>query len=368
MDHGADGVGLDVFERLVGRVLAEVDTTPAAQQRQPAVVTALLEILFVFALGRGLGLARDDLHVRKTEHVLWPTPLPAGQGADTAHVLAVDVGLGADDEHALGMPGGEHLPARRGAGLKQHGRALRRRFGEMAAVDTVVPAVVMDVVHLGRVGIDACHGVFEYRAVLPTRFPQLVAHVAILVRDLVASVVFGQAGVAVVAARAFEIGGDDVPGDAALGEMVERRYEPRERERMVLQRRTGEAEPEMLRGMGHGRNEQHRIVDRHLRSRLHRGVPIAAEHVVHSEHVGQEDRVELAAFQQLGEFDPAAEVGVVGHVVVVAHPQARRLMDHAIHVEGVEVDAFLHTISPERDSLRQTVFFTWSRASTDADR
>ena len=78
----------------------------------------------------------------------------------------------------------------------------------------------------------------------------------------------------------------------------------------------------MLGGIGHGRDEQHGVVDRYLGGFGQRGLPVAAKHIVHTEYVGQEDSIELSPLDDLGEFDPLIEVGVLGHMVIVANPQA----------------------------------------------
>ena len=69
---------------------------------------------------------------------------------------------------------------------------------------------------------------------------------------------------------------------------------------------------------------------------------VVAVHVVDPDHVGQEERIEFAPLQQPGQLHPGVEVGVAVHLVVVPHPQSGRLMDDTVHVEGVEVDTFVH--------------------------
>ena len=86
-----------------------------------------------------------------------------------------------------------------------------------------------------------------------------------------------------------------------------------------LQYGTRKAESDMLGGIGHGWDEQHGIVDRYLGGFGQRGIPVASKHIVHSEDVSQEDGIELPSLHQLGEFDPLIEVGVLGHMVVVAY-------------------------------------------------
>ena len=107
-------------------------------------------------------------------------------------------------------------------------------------------------------------------------------------------------------AATVEIAGDDVPADPALGQVVERRHAPGEGERRFVGQRDGDAEAEVLRGVRHGRDEEERIVDRHLGGVAQRRVGTAAEDVVDADDVGQEDPVEQPALQRLGELDPVA--------------------------------------------------------------
>ena len=124
--------------------------------------------------------------------------------------------------------------------------------------------------------------------------------------------------------------------------MVQGGNEARKRERVVLNDGARKTEPDMLGGIGHGRDEQHGIVDRYLGGFGQRGFPVAPKHIVHAEHVGQEDGIEFSPFDDLCKFDPLIEVGVLGHMVIVADPQAGGLMDHTVHMKGIEIDASLH--------------------------
>ncbi len=216
----------------------------------------------------------------------------------------------------------------------------------MAAVHLVVPTVVADIMHLGRIGVDPTRPVFNDRTVLPARLPQLVAHVAVLIGDGVALVVIGQACLSIVAARTFEVGGHDIPRHPPFGQMVEGRDEPGKGERRVLEYGTGETKSQMLGRVRHGRDEQHGIVDRYLGGFRHGRLPVAAKHIVHANHIGQKQRIESPAFQQLGQFHPLVEVGVIDHIVIFADPQPWRLVHDTVHVKGVEVDALVHADAP----------------------
>ena len=70
----------------------------------------------------------------------------------------------------------------------------------------------------------------------------------------------------------------------------------------------------------------------------------AAVDVVGSEHVGDEDAVERAALQELGELGPVGEVFVPPRLVVGVAPHPGGLVGDAVHVEGVEADLAGHTL------------------------
>src|SRR5882757_7850046 len=89
------------------------------------------------------------------------------------------------------MFGGELASARRGAGLIEHGRALRRGLAEMDGVEAEVLSLVLDAVNLLRIGKDAARAVAQSRVVLPAAFPKLVDDLHIFVGNLVTVVVPG---------------------------------------------------------------------------------------------------------------------------------------------------------------------------------
>ena len=237
---------------------------------------------------------------------------------------------------------GELPAARRGAGLVQHRRALRRGLGEMDRVEAIVGALMGDAMHLRRIGEDAARAIADRGVVLPASFPELVDDLHIFVGDVVAVVMRGLLVLAGAARGAVEIAGDDVPADPPLGQMIERRHPPRERVGRLEGEIGGDAEAEMFGHRRHRRDQQQRLVRRRLRRVFQRRVGAVAEDVVDAEHVGQEQPVEAAALQRLGQIEPVGQAVIFGRAVARMGPQPRRLMRHAIHGEGVEPDFLGH--------------------------
>ena len=133
------------------------------------------------------------------------------------------------DEDAFGMRRRESAAAARGAGLVQHRRALQRRLAQMDRVDLVERPVVLDAVHLGRVGEHAARPVAHRGAVFPAALPELVDDLHVFFGDLVALLVARLHLKPHAGGGTVEIAGDDVPAGAALGQVVEGRHAAGER-------------------------------------------------------------------------------------------------------------------------------------------
>ena len=232
--------------------------------------------------------------------------------------------------------------ARRGARLIKHRGALRRWLAQMNGIEPVVVALVLDAMYLRRIGKDAARAIAHRRVVLPASFPELVDHLHIFVRDVVAVVMRGLPVLAGAARGAVEIAGHHVPADPPFGEMVERRHSPRKRIGRLERQIAGDAEAEILRHRRHRRDQKQRLVRRRLRGMAQCRVRATTEHVVDPEHVGQEQAIEAAALERLGKLDPVRQPVIFAGAVARMRPQPRRLMRHAVHGEGVEPDLFFH--------------------------
>src|SRR5262245_62399429 len=93
----------------------------------------------------------------------------------------------------------------------------------MATMYGEVFPLMMHVVNLGRIRIDASLPIPQHRSILPTCFPQLIADLQILVGHVIPLVVWLQPRPPEVAARTFQVRGDDIQGDASPGQLVQGR-------------------------------------------------------------------------------------------------------------------------------------------------
>lgn len=92
----------------------------------------------------------------------------------------------------------------------------------------------------------------------------------------------------------------------------------------------------------HRRDEEHGVVHGDLGGARHGRLAGPAEYVIHAHHVGEEQRVEEAALEQLRELDPGLEIRVRLHLVAWLRPEPGRLMDDTVHVKRVADDALGH--------------------------
>ena len=255
----------------------------------------MIDIPSIFGV-LGLGLlvvaARYDGRHRENTDIVTGTAGLDRALANVRHVRCDHGRRRAVDEDGFRMSRSKATSSPRRAGLIEHGRALRRGLAQMDRIELIELALVLHGAHAHGIGEDPRPLVGLDRIVGPTAFPQLVDHLHVVLGDIVAAVVPVLPFFTHALGGAVEIAGDDVPADAALGQMIERRHAPRERIRRLVGQRAGDAEAQMLRHMGHGRNEQARIVDGDLHGVFQRGIAVASIDVVDAEHVGQKQAVE----------------------------------------------------------------------------
>ncbi|OEI67391.1 hypothetical protein Cus16_2991 [Curtobacterium sp. ER1/6] len=333
-----DRVRLDVAERLVEVVLRQVDAHPPRVEHERALGRRVRQVVAVLRLRGLVGLVGDDGQQRVD---LRRVPVAAGglEGvADLPHRGRELRDRRRTDEDGLGVLRSETDPAGRCARLVDDGAPLHGRLRQVDAGHVEVRAVVLDRVDLRGVGEDARLAVLDDGVVLPRPLPQLVEHLEVLVGHVVAVVVAQLVGVAHVPGGTRQVPGDDVPADAALRQVVERRHAPRERIGVLVRGPRSDAEAEVLGHRCHRRDEQDRVVHRHLRPGAQGSLVRAAVHVVRPEDVGDEDAVEVPAFEQLRQVRPVRQVVVVPRAVAGVPPQSGGLVRDAVHVERVEAD------------------------------
>ncbi len=104
---------------------------------------------------------------------------------------------------------------------------------------------------------------------------------------------------------------------------------------MGLQHGAGKGKTEVLGDIGHGRNEQGRIVYRDLHALQNRGFRATAIGVVKAHHIREKEGIEAALFQDLRQLHPRIKLCVLKLACIVTHPQAVLNVRDAIHVKGV---------------------------------
>ena len=148
-------------------------------------------------------------------------------------------------------------------------------------------------------------------AVLPASFPELVADLEIFLGDLVVLVVIHLPDEANILGAAVEIRGDNVPGRAALGQMIEGREAAGEGIGVFERHGCRQSKAQIASHGRHGRYDLERVVDRNLSGVPDSGVDVAMEDVIDAEDVGDEDGVEFPAFENPREIRPVVQVLVL---------------------------------------------------------
>ncbi|MNV84529.1 hypothetical protein D3C71_1784080 [compost metagenome] len=94
-------------------------------------------------------------------------------------------------------------------------------------------ADVLDLVDLARIAENPPFAITQNGALFPAALPQFVANLQILFGKVVPGVVFGLGFLPKILGAALQVGSDDVPAGAALGQVIESRQAPGERIRML---------------------------------------------------------------------------------------------------------------------------------------
>ena len=341
-EEGLDGLGLDVVQDLVLLERGQIQPGPAADDGLRGLQVGVALVLAVLGLGLLVGLIDHDGEHRVDLHIVPVTALGLDLVADPVGHVPGEVRAQGADEHGFGVLACEGLPARGGPGLEDQRRALRAGLGERRTRHREVLALVLDRVDLGRIGVDPALHVLHDGVVLPGALPQLVADVEELLGELVALVVLDLRGQALVLGGRGQVGGHHVEAHAPAGQMIQRRVLAGQRVRLLVGDRTGHAEAEVLGHRGHGGDLHERIVDRDLRAAGDRGGGRVAVDVVDADHIGQEQGVEAAPLEHLGQVRPVLDRVVLRGPRARVAPQPEALVIHAGHVEGVQGDPLGH--------------------------
>lgn len=207
----------------------------------------------------------------------------------------------------------------------------------MRSFHGVTVAHVADLVHLGRVRVARALAVLDHGALIPGSLPELVGHVHVLLGPGVPLGVIGQPGQAEVA-RAVVLGaGDDVPGDTAVGDVVQRGELAGELVRVGLEDVGGGGQADVLGHHGQGTQQHGRVVGGNLQPLVDVDGVVGVRVSVVAHHVREEHGVELGGLQGLGQLDPGVHVRELGLAGVLTSPLSVMDVAGGVHDEGVEV-------------------------------
>ena len=216
-------------------------------------------------------------------------------------------------------------------------------------------AVMDNAMHLGGIGEDPGLAVAAPRIILPAAFPEAILDRHELLGDVIADVMLDQLAGARAFGAAVEIAGDDVPADPAIGHVIEARHAAREGQRRLVRQVDGGGKGQVLRRLGHRRDDQQRVVGRHLHGFTQRRIGTAAIDVIDPDDVGKEKSVEPAPLEQLRQRHPVAAVLVVRRLVARMPPQPLGLMPDAVHRKGIETEFASQVILPGFPKFRHVV-------------
>ncbi|MNM70546.1 hypothetical protein D3C81_821770 [compost metagenome] len=188
----------------------------------------------------------------------------------------------------------------------------------------VMLANMIDRSHAIALGIDLARLVGNHGIVCPAAFPEFVDHIEKFVCAFIAIIVLDHLLQAEVASGAGQVGGDDVPADPAIGQVVQRAEAPGMGERMLVTGGHSDAEGEVFRHGGQCRNDHQRIVGRCFHRPLHGRVGITAKHIVETQHITKKQHVEMSLVGDACQVRPVAQRVDGQSLVSRVRPEARR--------------------------------------------
>ena len=221
--------------------------------------------------------------------------------------------------------------------MEQQRGALRAGVGEHRAGHVEPCAAVLDAADFLRVHPHSRVGIGDDGVVLHGVLEQLVHHLHELIRPVVTLIVRDLSGHAEVAGGRVLVAGHDVPGDAALGEVVQGREPAGQQVGLLVGDARSDSEAQMLGDRRQGRHDDLQIQQRVLHTAAGRGMVTGPVDVVDPGHIGQEEAGESGVFEGACQLGPVLEGVVFGDAGLRVSPEPGGLMDRHQHVEGVEV-------------------------------
>ena len=126
-------------------------------------------------------------------------------------------------------------------------------------IETELLALVPHRPDAGGLGIDAAFPVAHHGVVSPAAFPQGVDDPHVFLGEIVTVVVRHLFAQSHRPRGAVQVAGDDVPADASLRQVVQRRHAACEQEGWFVGEVAGHAEPQMRGRVRHGGDQRQRI-------------------------------------------------------------------------------------------------------------
>ena len=337
-------------QRLVPREFGWVDRHLARQVRQPAVTRECVEL--VVASPRLLLGAAE--HERQTGHDADGIPWPSVSRCARTQLLGVAQRIGQRGlrrKHTVGVAGGQVEPAGRAAGLEEDRVSLRRAGQRERASDLEELTRVVDRADGTQPAERTAALVSEHGVVVP-RIPQRPYDVHELRGTPVAIASIGLTATAEVVPRVWVAARHDVPRHPATAEMIQRR-EASGHVVGVLEGRRHRADQTQMRGRRGECRQQHQRVERQRRGRQR-----LVRRLEQRGTVGEEQRVESAAFCDVRQPNPIRRIGEPVRVDLGVLPRRRV---HAVR-QHVDAEVQLPLGTTHRGSPGSASFFT-SRSS-----
>ncbi len=331
----ADPLAFHIGYGLVRIEDGKVDPDGAGKLCQSGLRFRIGAVVLEFVPCFPIGASNHHLKTAEGEHIFSATAALHDTPPEFRHHGSA-VAVRAGKEHAFTMSRREAEAAVGCARLEQDRRPLRRRFAQMDGIDRKEAARVADGPDAVWPGIEALRPVTHHGIVVPASLPELVGHLHEFVGPIVAEIMGDLGRQPRATGGAVLEAGDDVPGDAALGEMVERREASGEEVGLLVGEVRRDAEPQVPGYGRHGGYDQHGVIDRQLDGVANRRIRAALIDIVDADHVGEEDTVELAALQRPRKLDPMIEIGIAGGSVARMGPHAMRDMAYRSHLEGIQ--------------------------------